>query len=132
MINKTNPDISWAAYIYTGKAPKYYIRITNLDYPNPEDAPKDMWIVVIQPMQDGTMRDMVAGADVFFVDDEGLWAGSSARYLDGSTLAQRDRAGLISKAEKNGIWVNRDRYWKILNIARRDVDLPHYNINPVP
>lgn len=142
--NPRNPEVLWRIYYVDASQPNGYKTVSNLEFPNPEDAPVNNVACILQYMSDQEVdvvyniepddpenpQDSVVGisiiGDIYFINEFGRWQGGWAD----DTLASRDARGVPYSAVKTGYWTDNETYRRIMNIAAYDTDFPSGIIFP--
>lgn len=138
--NPRNPAVLWRIYYIDATQPNGYRTASNLEFPNPEDAPVDNVACILQYMTDQEI-DVVVNAqpdededasvgpsvqgDVYFINENGRWQGGW-----GPTIEDRDARGIEYSAVKNGYWIDQETFRRIMNIAAFDTDFPSGMVYP--
>ncbi len=129
--NPRNPDVRWRIYYADVSQPNGYRTASNLEYPDPEDAPDQDIVCILQYMQDQEV-DVVMTADVFesalptvfgdvyFINEFGRWQSGWGP----ETLTDRVDRGIPFSAVKWGYWTDLENYRRIMLIAAFDTDMP--------
>ena len=115
-INKFNHLVHWKIYYHDPDSPTYHKTWSNLDGPSHE-APSYGVICIVQPVEGGRYKEVVANADYYAQDDEGKWHG-----MGESGLKDRREHNIPFYALKAGRWINTERYQEILSRANTDPD----------
>lgn len=144
--NPRNPDVKWRIYYVDATQPNGYRTASNLEYPDPEDAPVDNVACILQYMSDQEVDvvyniepndpenpdDTVKGGsivgDVYFINEVGRWQGG----WRSDTLADRDARGIPYSAVKIGYWIDDETFRRIMLVAGFDTDFPSGMKYPEP
>lgn len=126
--NLVNPEEHYAIYSYEGDHPKKYIRITNLDYPDPKDIPETVRVVCLLYWTWGSEINMLSGAELiddgerwvkwlkeeyyYFINQEGRWQHGS-----NETLELLRAEGNYPEVVLTGCWLDNETYKYILSVA---------------
>lgn len=139
--NPRNPEVLWRIYYADAEAPNGYRTASNLEHPNPEDAPVENVICILQYMSDQEIdvvhniepddpdTTSVGGSisgDVYFRNEFGRWQGG----WGADTLADRDARGVEYSAVKNGYWIDDETFRRIMGVAAFDTDFPSGMVYP--
>lgn len=127
--NPRNSNFLWRIYYADATKPNGYYTVSNVDYPDPEDAPADGVICILQYMQDQEvdpqfivdfeMENPVVVGELYFINENGRWQAATQETLD-----DRDTRSIAYSAVKNGYWTDLENYRRIMEIAAFDTDFP--------
>jgi hypothetical protein len=115
-INKANHLVQWKIYYHDLDSPTYHRTWSNVDGPSNE-APVYGVICIIQPVEGGRFKEIIANADYYAIDEEGKWIG-----MNTAGVRDRQEHRLPFFSLKEGRWINTDRYQEILSRAHGDPD----------
>ncbi len=142
--NPRNPNVQWRIYYIDASKPNGYYTVSNLEFPNPKDAPVDNVCCILQYMTDQEIDfvyniepndinnpdDVSVGGniigDIYFINEFGRWQGGWG--VD--TLADRDARGIEYSAVKKGYWIDDETFRRIMCIAGFDTDFPTGMVYP--